>query len=70
MVLINMELNIIYVVMGSYAAVWAKNVTILRKKNYVSLVKIKTAKKFNFLVVVNSLNNLISLIYSFYIYWI
>ena len=44
----HMELNIIYVVRGSFVAVWAKNVAILRKKNLVSLVKIKTAKIINF----------------------
>jgi len=38
----HMELNIIYVVRGSFVAVWAKNVAILRKKNLVSLIKIKT----------------------------
>jgi len=43
-----MELNIIYVERGSFVAVWAKNVAILRKKNLVSLVKIKTAKIINF----------------------
>jgi len=44
----HMELNIIYVVRGSFVAVWEKNVAILRKKNLVSLVKIKTAKIINF----------------------
>ena len=39
----HMKLNIINVVRESFVAVWAKNVAILRKKNLVSLVKIKIA---------------------------
>tara|TARA_B100000614_G_scaffold31553_1_gene24383 strand:- start:2623 stop:2841 length:219 start_codon:yes stop_codon:yes gene_type:complete len=39
----HMELNIISVVRGSFVAVWAKNVAILRKKNLASIIKIKTA---------------------------